>query len=220
MPKAKISRSHIIQASLKTLSTCQSLEHFSMRKVATTLDIDASTIYWYFANKQALLQAMADEITAEIAFPNAKLNWQEQLRQVFNNIFDVYTAHPHSAELMIETVPTSKVRLSLVNYIIEILVKAGFSESQAFSAMSTIDFFLAGLIIDLSKEKQLQSGLANKQDSYAHTQFQQAKKVSTDEKLEHIQNSLNNQNIHSPKFQFEGGLKLILNGLMADLSPE
>ncbi|MCT3031163.1 TetR/AcrR family transcriptional regulator [Pediococcus parvulus] len=216
MPKSKISRPQIIQVSLKTLANCQSLDQFSMRKVATTLQIDASTIYWYFESKQAILQAMADEIAAQISFPDANLDWKTQLTQLFNNLFDVYTTHPHTAELMIETIPSSEVRLALMNHIIGILVDAGFSETQGSAAMSTIDFFLTGLVIDLSKERQFRTEINDKQTAYLHEQVTQIHQITHDEHLVHMQNSVKSRNSESEKQQFEAGLKLILKGLVAD----
>ncbi|GEN93963.1 TetR/AcrR family transcriptional regulator [Pediococcus ethanolidurans] len=216
MPKAKISRPQIIQASLQTLASCQSLDQFSMRKVATALHIDASTIYWYFESKQAILQAMADEIAAQISFPDASLAWQTQLTQLFSTIFDVYTTHSHAAELMIATIPSSEVRLTLMNHIIGILVSAGFSEEQGSLALSTIDFFLTGLVMDLSKERQFRTAINNKQAAYLHDQVTQIHQITHDEHLIHMQNSVNNRNSQSAKQQFEAGLKLILKGLLAE----
>lgn len=218
MPKAKISHFQIIQASLETLAKCPTLDAFSMRKVAATLPVDVSTIYWHFENKQALLQAMADEIAAQITFPDSRLAWQQQLTQLFNTIFSVYVAHPHAAELMLATVPSSKIRLSLMNRTISILVTAGFSEQQSSEVMSTINFFLTGLVIHLSREYQLQNNVTNKQTSYLQKQVTKVPQITHEEKLAHMQNAIQEHHSQSAKQQFEVGLKLIIKGLVSDQS--
>lgn len=117
---------------------------------------------------------------------------------------------------MIETIPSSEVRLALMNHIIEILVDAGFSETQGSAAMSTIDFFLTGLVIDLSKERQFRTEINDKQAAYLHEQVTQIHQITHDEHLVHMQNSVKSRNSESAKQQFEAGLKLILKGLVAD----
>ncbi|WP_412989216.1 TetR/AcrR family transcriptional regulator [Pediococcus siamensis] len=218
MPKAKISRSQIIQTSLATLAECRTLDQFSMRKVAATLKVDASTLYWHFENKQALLQAMADEIASQITFPDNQRDWQTQLTQLFRTIFAVYTAHPHAAELMLETIPASKTRLTLMDHIMAILVTAGFSETEANEAMTTIDFFLTGLIIDLTREQQFRSEINSKQAAYLHDQVQKMHQITHDAKLNHMQAAVQFRNTYTAKQQFEVGLKLIINGLLASKS--
>lgn len=58
----KLSKDTIIAAAFSLLEKSPTLEQLSMRKVAKQLGVQAPAIYWYFKNKQALLQSMAEAI--------------------------------------------------------------------------------------------------------------------------------------------------------------
>lgn len=212
---AKVSASRIEQTALKLLADEPSLASLSLRRIAAELKIDVSTIYWYFDNKQALLQAMADFIANQIEFPKANLAWQDQLAQLYANIFDVYAEYPHAAELMISTIPATKTRLQLIDHAIGILVTAGFDEEQSNNAISSIDFFLTGLVIDLTTENQFRAKIKTTGDEYLVNQVQQIHLLAKEENLVHMQSSIKNRNQRTPKEQFAEGMGLIIKGLSA-----
>lgn len=58
----KLSKDTIIAAAFSLLEKSPTLEQLSMRKVAKQLGVQAPAIYWYFKNKQALLQSMAEAV--------------------------------------------------------------------------------------------------------------------------------------------------------------
>ncbi|MUI53689.1 TetR/AcrR family transcriptional regulator [Aliivibrio fischeri] len=51
----------------------------SIRKLATHLDVDAMAIYYYFSNKNALLEAITVSLIEEIHQPNEQTDWQDEL---------------------------------------------------------------------------------------------------------------------------------------------
>lgn len=213
---AKVSANLIKKTALKLLADEPSLASLSLRTIATALKIDVSTIYWYFENKQALLQAMADYIANQITFPSSDLAWQEQLAQLYTNIFDVYARYPHAAELMISTIPATKARLQLIDHAIGILVTAGFDESQSNTAIVSIDFLLTGLVIDLTTENQFRAQIKTTSDDYLTKQVHQIHALAKEEHLIHMQASIKQRNVQTPKQQFEAGMRLIIKGLSAN----
>lgn len=212
---AKVSANLIKQTALKLLANEPSLASLSLRTIATALKIDVSTIYWYFENKQALLQAMADYIADQITFPDLNLSWQEQLTQLYTNTFNVYSQYSHAAELMISTVPSTKTRLQLIDHSIGILVTAGFDEDQSNTAISSIDFLLTGLVIDLTTENQFRTKITTKGDDYLAKQVKQIHSIAEKEDLIHMQTSIKKRSERTPKKQFEEGMRLIIKGLSA-----
>ncbi|MGH2155896.1 TetR/AcrR family transcriptional regulator, partial [Enterococcus faecalis] len=56
----KLSQDTIIAAAFSLLEKSPTFEQLSMRKVTKQLGVQAPGIYWYFKNKQALLQSMAE----------------------------------------------------------------------------------------------------------------------------------------------------------------
>ena len=65
----KLSKDTIIAAAFSLLEKSPTLEQLSMRKVAKQLGVQAPAIYWYFKNKQALLQSMAEAIEEHFQEP-------------------------------------------------------------------------------------------------------------------------------------------------------
>lgn len=51
----------------------------SIRKLALHLDVDAMAIYYYFSNKNALLEAITTSLIKEIYLPQQKANWKSEL---------------------------------------------------------------------------------------------------------------------------------------------
>lgn len=213
MAVTKITEQQIIDAGLNRLAQCVSLESLSLRQVARRLNVDVSTLYWHFENKQALLQAMANEIAQKIELPVDQPNWQAQLEQFFTNVFDTYVKYPHSAELMMNTVPSSLTRLKLIDYAIGILVDAGFSEQDSNRAMTSIDFLLTGLVIDLSTENKFRHRVQDNQDDYLSRQIDQVHSLAKQAELTHMQNSIKMRNQLTVRKQFEQGMRLIVRGM-------
>ncbi|GAK48311.1 TetR family transcriptional regulator [Secundilactobacillus oryzae JCM 18671] len=217
MPK-EIKREQIIQQAIQTMGAESSFEKFSMRHVARDLHIDVSTLYWYFKNKQEILQAMADVIIAEVKFPSSELDWTTQLKQLFGNLFDVYQKYPSSAVLMAGTIPSSSTRLQLIDHAIGIMADAGIEEETANIALTSIDFLLTGLTIDLATESRFRRQIADQKDRGLADQVALIRQRVQDQNLHHMAASVRIRNSLSAKQQFEMGISIIIEGLKSKLS--
>ncbi len=74
----KLSQAIIIQAAFDILAETQALSQLSMRNIANRIHVQAPALYWYFKNKQQLLQKMAETMEEELALPDPTLPWNEQ----------------------------------------------------------------------------------------------------------------------------------------------
>lgn len=54
----------------------------SVRSLATQLNVDPMAIYYYFKNKNALLEAITTSLVAEIYQPQKSSNWQGELKRL------------------------------------------------------------------------------------------------------------------------------------------
>ena len=73
----------------------------SMRRLAGDLGVRPSALYHHFANKQALLGAVADEILARGRRPTEVVTWQTELRLVCVELRDIMLAHRDGAALVL-----------------------------------------------------------------------------------------------------------------------
>lgn len=218
MANRKIDWEQIIAQALKTLGNTHSFTDFSLRKVAADLHVDVSTLYWHFKNKQDILQAMAEAVIEHVELPDTQLEWTVQLKQLFSNIFDVYERYPLAAVLMVETIPSALVRLHLIDHTIGIITTAGINEQTANIAVTSIDFLLTGLMIDLSIENRFRQQITTQQDPGLAEHVKKIHAQAQSHHLEHMQASIKMRNQLSAKQQFEKGLDLIIAGLQQYLA--
>ena len=92
-----LNREAIVKAGLYILDA-YGLQDVSMRRIASTLDVGPSALYWHFASKQDLLGAMAEVILEELPqFPGHDLSrlpiWAARFHALLMR-------HPSGAELV------------------------------------------------------------------------------------------------------------------------
>ena len=57
------------------------IEALSMRKLADELGVGAMSLYYYFANKDELIDGMVDVVFGEIEPPSLELEWKTAMRR-------------------------------------------------------------------------------------------------------------------------------------------
>jgi len=82
---ARLSREAVLEAAIKLIDQ-ESLEAFTLTKVAQELDTVAMAIYNYFPSRTDLLAAVADHLSMQFKMPAAKpgQTWQDTLRTWLN----------------------------------------------------------------------------------------------------------------------------------------
>ena len=75
-----MSRERVLRAAVEYADR-NGIEALSMRKLARELGVEAMTLYYYVANKNDLLEGMADLVAAEIEPPPDDLDWKEATRR-------------------------------------------------------------------------------------------------------------------------------------------
>lgn len=92
-------RSDIVEHALEVLDR-HGLADLSMRRLAADLGVQPSALYWHFANKQALLAAVADEILRRGERPVPDGSWDEQVTAEAHALRDAMLAYRDGAELV------------------------------------------------------------------------------------------------------------------------
>ncbi len=77
------------------------LSGLSMRKLGAELGVEAMSLYHYVDNKDDLLDAVLDQLYAEIDLPRqiADDQWDDAIRSGLGSFHDVLLRHPAAAEL-------------------------------------------------------------------------------------------------------------------------
>ncbi|MBF8808642.1 MAG: TetR family transcriptional regulator [Enterococcus lacertideformus] len=151
----KLSQEMIIQTAFAVLAETQELSKLSMRTLAQKTNVKAPALYWYFKNKQDLLQKMAEVMENELVIPDQHLPWQERIVQFMENYYDLYTRFSCGAELEINTIPAYSCRLEHLEIMIQTLVQACFSIEHSRQAVTALHNLLIGQLMDQQHEQNL-----------------------------------------------------------------
>ncbi|MEV5986196.1 TetR/AcrR family transcriptional regulator [Streptomyces sp. NPDC052051] len=90
-----LDRERIIQVTVRLLDA-EGLAKFSMRRLATELNVTAMSVYWYVDTKDDLLELALDTAFGEIRLPgaDAEEDWRDQLRAVATEYRALLVRHP------------------------------------------------------------------------------------------------------------------------------
>jgi hypothetical protein len=73
----------------------------SIRKLAAALNVDPMAIYYYFSNKNELLEAVTVSLIKEIYLPLGTDNWQEELKSLCKSYLKLLMDYPGLLEIML-----------------------------------------------------------------------------------------------------------------------
>jgi AcrR family transcriptional regulator len=96
------SRGDVVAAALAILDQ-HGLPDLTMRRLAATLDVQPSALYWHFANKQTLLASVADQIVARARPAGTDGGWADATRAEADALRDALLAFRDGAEVVSST---------------------------------------------------------------------------------------------------------------------
>lgn len=90
---AKLDQARIRAAAL-ALVDAEGLEGLSMRRLATALDVSAASLYFHYATKDELLEAVAADILANVDTSAFSSGWEPGVRAWARSLRAALAAHP------------------------------------------------------------------------------------------------------------------------------
>lgn len=209
----KLSQEIIIQNAFEILAEKKELSALSMRNLAKKLDVQAPALYWYFKNKQQLLQKMAETIEDGLVVPNATMPWKQQLLQFMENYYDLYSQFPCAAEIEINTVPAFPSRLEHLETMTQLLITQKFSPQQSHQAISALHNLLIGQLMDYQQEQKLREQILTG-NPFLATTIHLMKHYVAENQLTGLHESILARNSnHGEKDFFLSSVTIYINGL-------
>jgi TetR/AcrR family tetracycline transcriptional repressor len=151
-------RSDIIERAVGILDM-YGLPDMSMRRIASELGLQPSALYHHFANKQALLAAVADELLERGAHGSpADEPWDAQVVALSRELRDAMLAYRDGAELIATVHAFGLGAASLNDRLAAAISAGGFDDAFVRSAATTILYFVFGHVSD--EQTHLQAGSA------------------------------------------------------------
>lgn len=119
----------------------------TMRSVAKTLGVEAMSLYYHVANKEALLDALANWVFEQIALPELNDDWRTAMITRARSARSVLSKHSWALG-MIESrpIPGEKL-LQHHDRILGCLLGGGMSPVLAAHAFSAIDSYIYGFVL-------------------------------------------------------------------------
>lgn len=145
--RSRLSRERILDAAL-SLVDAQGLDSLTMRELGRLLDVEAMSLYRYFPNKAALLEALGERIIAEIELPSTHdADWEELVTAGLRSFWHTLRAHPNAAPLLTITPTISPPAMAAAELLLEVLGRAGIPPAEAHGAFRVLQAFTVGTAV-------------------------------------------------------------------------
>ncbi|MDA8355593.1 MAG: TetR/AcrR family transcriptional regulator C-terminal domain-containing protein [Acidimicrobiales bacterium] len=150
----QLHREDVLDGALTVLEG-EGLDGLTMRRLASHLGVQPGALYWHFANKQALLDAMADRLVEGVgeALPTAP--WDGQLEIIAARLRHALLAHRDGARLVAGTYVDERNTRLVAHRIIDVLEAAGLPLDRA----AWVGFALSSYVLGHTIEEQAQADL-------------------------------------------------------------
>jgi len=180
----------------------------TMREVASRLGVEAMSLYNHVANKDEILDGMADFVAEQFDLPTDVDDWREAMRRRAVSAHEVFGRHPWAPMLFDSRESSGPARLHYFDWVLGTLMRAGFSIDDAPRAFSLLDSYVYGFGIqqfnvsadgDASTEEMAEAILAYipvETYPYLHRVASHAMQVGYDAEAD-----------------FDFGLEIVLDGL-------
>lgn len=144
--RPRLSPERIVDAAARVADR-SGLDGVSMRTVARELGVEAMSLYHHVANKEALLDALADWIFTRIPPPDPTGPWRAALTRRWVDARATLAAHPWGLVLIESRRTPGPATLRQHDAVLGCLLGAGFPIALAATAFSVLDAYVFGFVL-------------------------------------------------------------------------
>ncbi|MBV8180249.1 MAG: TetR/AcrR family transcriptional regulator C-terminal domain-containing protein [Mycobacterium sp.] len=142
-----LSRSEIVRCALD-LAERDGLEKLSLHKIAAAVGVKTMSLYNHVADKSDVLDAMSDQILAEMDIPDVDaLTWENGIFELSSAFRAAAIRYPQSAPLVLVRRLNAPSVLPVVDAALRTLHRAGLDPAAAVHALRTLIAFLVGSLL-------------------------------------------------------------------------
>ena len=212
--QVSLSRDRVLEGAM-TLADEVGMEGFTLRKLATWINVKPMTIYHYVKNKEDIIDGMVDLVFEEIGLPATDLHWKDAMRSRARSVRAVLAQHPWATALLESRTSPGSATLRHHDAVLGCLRRGGLSVTMTAHTYAIIDSFLYGFA--------LQEANLPATEGHAVTELAQGIADLFDTgQYPHLA-ELTAEHVLKPGYdfgdEFEFGLNLILDGIEAADTP-
>jgi TetR/AcrR family tetracycline transcriptional repressor len=202
----QLHRADVLAGALVLLDA-DGLEGLTMRKLAAHLGVQAGALYWHFPNKQALLDAMADAMLADMAGPASGGTWEQRLTGLGQQLRGALLAHRDGARVFAGSFTTEPNTVRLGPLSVEVVRSSGIPPERAGWVLFSVLYYVLGHCIEEQAQAELAAdgGWAARALEFRHdadSDFDEAMAATI---------------TADPAERFAYGLQLLVDGIRAQL---
>lgn len=132
----------------------------SMRRLARELELTPGALYWHFADKQALLGAVADRLLTPVRAAGSGAGcgegWQNRIEELCRRLRDALLSHTDGAELVSASLAAGRSpRIEAVTAALAAAAaEGGLDPEQSELAARSILYYVLGFTVDEQSRRQ------------------------------------------------------------------
>lgn len=143
-----LSRDRVLQAALAFIDE-RGIDDLSMRRLASTLEVEAMSLYNHVDDKDDLLNGVLDIVVDEADLePRPGEHWKATVQRGAEDLLAAFAAHPNARELMVRY-PGHRAQGVVVNTFMSVLHEAGYPSPAVHSAWHLISSYFNGYLMTL-----------------------------------------------------------------------
>ena len=141
-----LSRDRVLRAAIR-LADEGGLEAVSMRKLGQVLRVEAMSLYKHVANKDDMLDGIADLVVGDFEVPSGDVDWKTAVRQSAISAHQTLLRHPWASSLIESRLNAGPARLRYLDALIGVLSAAGFAMPIVIRAIMALDSHTYGFVL-------------------------------------------------------------------------
>ena len=214
--KAPLSRERVLAAALSIADT-EGLASLTMRRVAESLDCEPMSLYYYVADKKALLAALSETIVGEIvaatlAPPGGEaVDWRDVVRDRCLGARQVMLRHPWAPHLLASQARVPPNIYAVFEALVATMVEAGLGYELAHRAIHSLGSLVLGFTQELFEPTADDEGTSSEEMATMATALPHLARLA-EVAFHEVEGSLS---VCDTQAEFEFTLGLVLDGLEA-----
>jgi AcrR family transcriptional regulator len=207
--REKLTRNRVIEAALRIMDD-DGLEAVTMRRVAHELGVEAMSLYRYVGDKDELLDGICEQVMADFEFPSPTGQWAEDCREGARAWRRLMQRHPQVIELFArQRGPANSIEsMRPSEYALRLFRASGLSDRDVAQAFHAFGGYIQGFVV------MERGSIAGGTDA-AHVKARQALADLDPDEFSALRAVAPYFADCSPDEQFEFGLDLLIQGLLA-----
>jgi TetR/AcrR family tetracycline transcriptional repressor len=202
---AKIERDTVITTALELLDDV-GMDGLTMRRLAQALDVQAPSLYWHVANKEVLLDAMADRLVADVARgPDSGEDWRATLRSTAREMRQALRSRRDGARVFAGTYVVTENTLRVAERLIGALRDAGQPPRAASWNAFGVLYYVLGFVME-------EQGLQASPDPQPLEARREAFRTLAEGRFPHVLEAMEHVFDLDWDARFEAGLDMLVEG--------